>query len=102
MLMSESWLVTGALGCIGAWTVKTLAEEGVPVMGYDLGTDDARITSITDAKIDVIRGDITDRAALDRALDEREVTHVVHLAALLLPLIKTDPPHGTAVNVVGT
>ncbi|MDX6512645.1 MAG: UDP-glucuronate 4-epimerase [Gaiellaceae bacterium] len=100
--MKESWLVTGALGCIGAWTVKALAEEGVDVAGYDLGTNDGRITSITDAKIDVVRGDITDRAALDRALDDREVTHVVHLAALLLPLIKKDPPNGTAVNVVGT
>jgi nucleoside-diphosphate-sugar epimerase len=43
-----------------------------------------------------------DQAALDRVLDERGITHVVHLAALLLPQIKPDPPHGTAVNVVGT
>ncbi len=35
-------------------------------------------------------------------LDEREITHVVHLAALLIPLIKRDPPHGTAVNIGGT
>ncbi len=31
-----------------------------------------------------------------------EITHVVHLAALLIPLIKRDPPYGTAVNVGGT
>src|SRR5919201_5252086 len=35
-------------------------------------------------------------------LDERAITHVIHLAALLLPQIKPDPPYGTAVNIGGT
>ncbi|HUP54008.1 MAG TPA: hypothetical protein VM408_00770 [Methylomirabilota bacterium] len=26
----ERFLVTGALGCIGAWTVRQLARDGVP------------------------------------------------------------------------
>jgi len=25
----ETWLVTGASGCIGAWTARTLVREGV-------------------------------------------------------------------------
>ena len=100
--MAESWLVTGALGCIGAWTVKALAEEGAQVAGYDLGSDESRIRAITDVQVEVVSGDVADRAALDRALDEREVTHVVHLAALLIPQIKADPPRGTTVNVIGT
>lgn len=99
---AESWLVTGALGCIGAWTIKQLAEEGATVTGFDLGTNDSRVRAITDAEVEVIRGDIGDRAVLDCVLDEREVTHVVHLAALLLPMIKRDPPAGTVVNVIGT
>jgi UDP-glucuronate 4-epimerase len=74
----------------------------VAVAGFDLGTDRARISALTDAEIEVVRGDVTDRPSLDRVLDEREVTHVVHLAALLIPMIKRDPPHGTAVNVIGT
>ena len=94
--------MTGALGCIGAWTLKQLAEEGAAAVGFDLGSDSSRVTSITDAAIEVVQGDVTDRAAIERLLDEREVTHVVHLAALLLPMIKRDPPHGTAVNVLGT
>ena len=49
-----------------------------------------------------MRGDIVDRDALDRVLDEHEITHVVHLAALLIPQIKADPPNGTAVNIGGT
>ena len=30
-------LVTGALGCVGAWTVKALLDEGEDPVGYDLG-----------------------------------------------------------------
>jgi nucleoside-diphosphate-sugar epimerase len=102
MSVDERFLVTGALGCIGAWTCGALAEEGVEVVGYDLGTDDRRIRLATDRPVEVVRGDITDREALARVLDERRITHVIHLAALLIPMIKADPPHGTAVNVGGT
>ncbi len=37
--MAERFLVTGALGCIGAWAVKHLVDEGVPVWTYDLPGD---------------------------------------------------------------
>jgi nucleoside-diphosphate-sugar epimerase len=101
-LSDERFLVTGALGCIGAWTCALLAEEGVHVVGYDLGSSDHRLRLATDAEIEIVRGDVTDRAALEGVLDEHEITHVVHLAALLIPQIKADPPYGTAVNVGGT
>jgi UDP-glucuronate 4-epimerase len=101
-MAEERFLVTGALGCIGAWTCATLAEEGTFVVGFDLGTNTSRLRLATDVEIPLVRGDITDRAALERVLDEHEITHVVHLAALLIPQIKADPPHGTAVNVIGT
>ena len=102
----ERWLVTGALGCLGAWTVRTLVREGVPVVGFDLGTNRSRLELILDsdelASVEIVRGDVTDKGAIERALDEHEITHVVHLAALLIPLIKADPPYGAQVNVVGT
>jgi len=100
--VAERFLVTGALGCIGAWTCAVLAEEGVEVVGFDLGTDDRRLRLATDAEIPLVRGDIVDRDALARVLDEHGITHVVHLAALLIPQIKADPPYGTAVNIGGT
>ena len=101
--MSEQrFLVTGALGCIGAWTCALLAEEGVDVVGYDLGDDDRRLQLAGAAGIPIVRGDITDGTALAQVLDEHRITHVVHLAALLLTMIKRDPPYGTAVNVGGT
>lgn len=102
MSTGERFLVTGALGCIGAWTCAVLAEEGVDVVGFDLGTDDRRIKLATDAEIPLVRGDISNREAVAGAFDDHGITHVVHLAALLIPFIKRDPPYGTAVNVGGT
>jgi UDP-glucuronate 4-epimerase len=98
----ERFLVTGALGCIGAWTCAELAAQGSEVVGFDLGDDDRRIRLATDAEIPLVRGDVSDRDALGKALDENGITHVDHLAALLIPSIKRDPPYGTAVNIGGT
>jgi UDP-glucuronate 4-epimerase len=100
----ERWLVTGALGCIGAWTCTLLAREGVRVTGFDLGDDDARLRLIaTDderAQIDLVRGDLTDYDAVERAV--ADATHVVHLAALQVPFCRADPVLGARVNVTGT
>jgi len=98
----ERFLVTGALGCIGAWTCGVLAAEGVDVVGFDLGADERRLALAGAAGTPIVRGDITDRTTLDAVLDRHRITHVVHLAALLIPQIKADPPRGTAVNVGGT
>jgi UDP-glucuronate 4-epimerase len=98
----ERFLVTGALGCLGAWTCVVLAESGASVVGFDLGTDERRLRLVGAEGVPVVRGDITDRPALDRVLDEHSITHVIHLAALLIPQIKANPPLGTAINVGGT
>jgi nucleoside-diphosphate-sugar epimerase len=102
--VSERWLVTGALGCIGAWTCTLLARGGVQVIGFDLADDDARLRLIaTDderAAIALVRGDLTDFDAVERAVSE--ATHVVHLAALQVPFCKADPVLGARVNVTGT
>jgi nucleoside-diphosphate-sugar epimerase len=104
--LSESWLVTGALGCIGAWIVRKLVRDGIPVATFDLGDDASRLHLIMEPdeleRVTLVRGDVTELAALGRALDEHEVTHVVHLAALLIPLARADPTRGAVVNVVGT
>lgn len=104
--MSERFLVTGALGCIGAWTAALLVRDGASVTAYDLGEDRHRLESIASAEevaeITFVRGDVTDLAHLERTLAEHEITHVVHLAALQVPFVKANPPLGAAVNVVGT
>jgi nucleoside-diphosphate-sugar epimerase len=104
--MPERFLVTGALGCIGAWILRQLVREGVPVVGFDLGDDRQRLELVLEpeelAEVELVRGDVTDLGAVERALGDHGVTHVVHLAALLVPQAAADPPRGALVNVVGT
>lgn len=102
----ERWLVTGALGCIGAWTVATLAREGARVVAFDLGEDDRRLRLVAKpeeiATATVVRGDIADLEMVERVLADNEITHVVHLAALQVPFCRADPLLGSRVNVTGT
>jgi UDP-glucuronate 4-epimerase len=102
----ERFLVTGALGCIGAWTVRTLVREGVPVVAFDLGRNRRRLEQIMTAEeiaqVRFVVGDITELAAIESAMDEHDTTNVIHLAALQVPFCRADPPLGALVNVVGT
>lgn len=105
-MSDERFLVTGALGCIGAWVVKQLVESGVAVWTYDLPGKPHRLRLILDdaslGQVRLIEGDITDFARFDRAVEEHGITHIVHLAALQVPFVAADPVKGAAVNVVGT
>ena len=91
-------LVTGALGCVGAWAIKALLDGGEDPVGYDLGGDDARLRLVLSqserARVTLVEGDVTDEDALGRALDEHEITRVVHLAALQVPFCRADPRAG--------
>jgi len=102
----ERFLVTGALGCIGAWTVRALVREGVPVVAFDLGRNLRRLEQIMApdelARVRLVVGDITDLPAVEATLDNESVTNVIHLAALQVPFCRADPPLGALVNVVGT
>ncbi|MGZ4371164.1 MAG: NAD-dependent epimerase/dehydratase family protein, partial [Gaiellaceae bacterium] len=102
----ECFLVTGALGCIGAWSCAQLVREDVPVILYDLGTNRERLELIMSPdeleQPTLLHGDVTDLDHLEQTIRENGITHVIHLAAMLVPLVKADPTRGAAVNVVGT
>jgi len=102
----ERFLVTGAFGCIGAWTTKRLVDEGVAVATYDLPGEPRRLRLIMDeerlARVRMLEGDIGDAAGFERAVVAHGITHVVHLAALQVPFVRADPILGATVNVVGT
>ena len=49
-----------------------------------------------------LTADLTIPGALDELVAKNEITRIVHLAALQVPLVAADPLRGAEVNVVGT
>jgi len=105
-MSEERFLVTGAMGCIGAWVVRNLVKDGIQTAVYDLSDNNLRMQLLMSeeeiAKVRVIKGSVADLAAVKQALADSQATRVVHLAALPIPFCKADPSLGSQVNVVGT
>lgn len=105
-MADERFLVTGALGCIGAWVVRDLIRAGAPTAIFDLASDPRRLRLVMTpdelARVRMLTGDITDLAAVEGAVAESGATHIIHLAGLQVPFCKADPALGARVNVVGT
>lgn len=104
--MNDTYFVTGALGCIGAWVVKQLVERGDRAVVFDLGGDPRRIRDVLGenglAKVQFVAGDITDLDATKRAVAACKPRAIVHLAGLQVPFCRQDPALGARVNVLGT
>lgn len=104
--MKERFLVTGAYGCIGAWVVRQLVQEGVEVIALDAGSSDHRLAALVTAEqrsaITEIRADVASKDEVDAVFARHLPTHVIHLAALQVPFCAADPVLGATVNVVGT
>ena len=103
---SNTVLVTGALGCIGAWVVAHLLAQGDRVISFDLDDRghrlDLLLTADEQARITFVRGDLSNPAHVLDVFQAYPITHVIHLAALQVPLCKADPIRCAQVNVVGT
>lgn len=104
--MTETFLVTGALGCLGAWAMKNLLDANANVIGFDLSTDPYRWRLLMDdatiARARLVTGDISDYGGVEQAIVEHGITRVLHLAALQIPFCRANPVVGAQVNVVGT
>jgi nucleoside-diphosphate-sugar epimerase len=99
-------LLTGGYGCIGSWIARNLVERGSAVWIYDLKEDLSRFRLVLPAnqlnQVQFIRGDVTDLPGLREAVTSRQITHLIHLAGLQVPVCRTDPLLGARVNVLGT
>jgi nucleoside-diphosphate-sugar epimerase len=98
-------LVTGAQGCIGAWTVKTLLDRGLDVVVYDLDPHPCRLELIASPeqvrRVAIRVGNIEDTARVKALVKDEGITHIVHLAARLMPVCQANPVAGALVNVIG-
>ncbi|MEM7275579.1 MAG: NAD(P)-dependent oxidoreductase [Actinomycetota bacterium] len=99
-------LVTGAMGCLGAWVLHHLVEAGRPVVAFDLSTDRRRPELIMGpdraAEVTYVTGDLTSIDDVSAAVIDHGVERIIHLAALQIPFCRDDPIRGAQVNVVGT
>lgn len=99
-------LVTGAGGCIGAWTLAILRRSGVPAVAFDLRDDRRRPALLFGeegaADLTWETGDISDAEAFRRVVERHGVRAIIHLAGLQVPFCKADPALGARVNVEGT
>lgn len=106
-MTEKNYLITGAHGFIGAWTVKRLlaAQAGKVVM-FDRSSDPRRLRLMMDEdeieQTTFVAGDITDAQTLPPIIEQHGITHIIHLAGLQVPSCKADPRMGAMVNVIGT
>lgn len=99
-------LVTGAQGCIGSWVVRRLIEQGHDVVTFDVNDSVSRLEMIATPEIvkkaDRRTGRIEDTDAVKKLIRDEEITHIVHLAAVLMPFCQKNPVQGGLINVIGT
>lgn len=78
-----SVLVTGASGYVGNNVVRRLVEMGRPVRALvrDMEKTRIRLGDLA-SKVEIVQGDVMDRASLDKAM--KGATSVIHLVAIAL------------------
>ncbi|MFI9202137.1 UDP-glucose 4-epimerase GalE [Streptomyces sp. NPDC053048] len=74
-----TWLITGGAGYIGAHVARAMTEAGERVAVLD--DLSSGVAGRLPSGVPLVRGSVLDRAVLDRAFKELDVTGVVHLAA---------------------
>jgi CDP-glucose 4,6-dehydratase len=101
----RSVLVTGASGLLGGWLTRSLLSHGASVVCLvrDWVPQCELVRKNQLEQVSVVRGDVTDRGVIERALGEYEVQTVFHLAAQTIVGIANRNPVSTfESNIQGT
>ena len=109
-LMSNFWrdrptFVTGATGLVGGWLVRRLLDLGADVVCLvrDWVPQSEFVHTRLIEWVKVARGDVRDKAFLERCLGEFEIDTVFHLAAQTIVGIANNNPISTfETNIMGT
>lgn len=108
-------LVTGSAGFIGFHTAKTLLERGDDVVGFDVVNDyydpaikEARLSILeetarrTNASYSFVRGNLADRAVIEKTFADHTIRRVINLAAQAGVRYSLENPHAyVESNIIG-
>lgn len=97
--------VTGATGLVGGWLVRALLDYGADVVTLirDWVPQSELIQGGLLDRVTVVRGDVRNKALLERVLAEFEVVTVIHLAAqTIVPIANRNPVSTFDTNIAGT
>ncbi len=103
--MKDAVLVTGGSGFIGTWVLRELLVRGEQPVVFDLQPAPdrwQRVLGSRAAEISFESGSLLDGERLHAVCVSRDITRIIHLAALLTPACQHDPWLGFQVNVIGS
>jgi UDP-glucose 4-epimerase len=96
-----TWLVTGGAGYIGSHVVRAFRDEGIDCVVLDDLSSGHR--GFVPEDVPLVVGSLVDPAAVEEALDGRDVSGVVHLAGFKYAGVSVSRPlHTYTQNVTGT
>ncbi|NER37230.1 MAG: NAD-dependent epimerase/dehydratase family protein [Oscillatoria sp. SIO1A7] len=97
--------ITGATGLVGGWLVRQLLSSGADVVCLvrDWVPQSLLVRNQFLENVKIVRGDVRDRALLERILGEYEIDTVIHLAAQTIVGVANRNPISTfESNIAGT
>src|SRR5687768_10354192 len=95
--------VTGGTGLVGSWLVRRLVEAGADVVCLvrDWVPQSELLGGQLVDRVRIVRGDVRDQAAMERALGEYEIDVVFHLAAQTIVGVANRNPVSTFESNIG-
>jgi nucleoside-diphosphate-sugar epimerase len=105
-VLSVKFLVTGGTGFIGQCVVRSLLRRGIPCVAADWNSDEQVVQSLraepSKAPLDVVTMDVSDFRDVCGVFHRCPgITHVVHLAYVMGPLVDDNTSLSTRVNILG-
>lgn len=104
--MSQSYFITGGLGCIGAWVAAQLVDRGESPVIFDKDSKTHRLRSLMSGSrlqaVSFVGGDVNDFNAVSTAMKESRARRVIHLAGLQMIPCQQQPSSAAKTNILGT
>ena len=101
--MSDTVIVTGGFGLVGSATVRQLTADGRPVVVADLETPaNVKKAKALPSGVEIRWTDLTDADQVQRLISDVAPGAIIHLAAIIPPLIYRNAELARRVNVEAT